>query len=120
MKINSEIQFMRDSCRFSSIINLIFQILDALNKGEIPSTGSLVEVFNKGILERCMKLYSEKMGNVALPLSEKSLLEAHEESRGEAMKAFDEQHFGRYHAKKSVTTLDEEIMKVCVFFWINT
>lgn len=92
---------------------MIFQILEALNKGEIPSTGSLVEVFNKGILERCLKLYSERMGKVALPLSEKYLLEAHEGSRGEAMNVFDEQHFGRYHAKKSVTTLDEEIQKVC-------
>ena len=79
-----------------------------------------MEVFNKGILERCLKLYNERIGKVALPLSEISLLEAHEESRGEAMKAFDEQHFGRHHAKKSVMTLDEEILKVCVFFWINT
>ncbi|RVW54678.1 hypothetical protein CK203_071874 [Vitis vinifera] len=93
-------------------VSFMEQILEALNKGEIPSTGSLVEVFNKGILERCLKLYSERMGKVALPLSEKYLLEAHEGSRGEAMNVFDEQHFGRYHAKKSVTTLDEEIQKI--------
>lgn len=93
-------------------VSFMEQILEALNKGEIPSTGSLVEVFNKGILERCLKLYSERMGKVALPLSEKYLLEAHEGSRGEAMEVFDEQHFGRYHAKKSVTTLDEEIQKI--------
>ncbi|KAJ0469187.1 putative guanylate-binding protein domain superfamily [Helianthus annuus] len=37
------------------------QILEALNKGEIPSTGSLVEVFNKKILERCLKLYVDSM-----------------------------------------------------------
>eukprot|EP00258_Populus_trichocarpa_P041756 XP_024457775.1 guanylate-binding protein 4 isoform X4 [Populus trichocarpa] len=88
------------------------QILEALNKGEIPSTGSLVEVFNKGILERCLKLYSEMMAKLPLPLSEKSLQNVHENSKGEAMKSFDEQHFGRHHAKRSVMQLDEEIEKV--------
>ncbi|KAM7527245.1 hypothetical protein LguiB_030655 [Lonicera macranthoides] len=88
------------------------QILEALNKGEIPSTGSLVEVFNKGILERCLKLYSERMTKLVLPISEQSLQTEHEGSREEAMTAFDEQHFGRHHAKKSVEQLDEEIEKV--------
>lgn len=88
------------------------QILEALNKGEIPSTGSLVEVFNKGILERCLKLYSEMMAKLRLPLPEKSLQNVHESSKGETMKSFDEQHFGRHHAKRSVMQLDEEIEKV--------
>ncbi|KAI5597067.1 hypothetical protein POPTR_002G046000v4 [Populus trichocarpa] len=88
------------------------QILEALNKGEIPSTGSLVEVFNKGILERCLKLYSEMMAKLRLPLPEKSLQNVHDSSKGETMKSFDEQHFGRHHAKRSVMQLDEEIEKV--------
>ncbi|KAK7285277.1 hypothetical protein RJT34_20042 [Clitoria ternatea] len=88
------------------------QILDALNKGEIPSTGSLVEIFNKDILERCLKLYSERMARLSLPLSEESLEGSHGRSRDEAMQAFDQQHFGRHHAKKSVMQLDEEIQKV--------
>ncbi|KAG6785856.1 hypothetical protein POTOM_007443 [Populus tomentosa] len=88
------------------------QILEALNKGEIPSTGSLVEVFNKGILERCLKLYSEMMAKLHLPLPEKSLQNVHESCKGETMKSFDEQHFGRHHAKRSVMQLDEEIEKV--------
>ncbi|KAJ9172026.1 hypothetical protein P3X46_015316 [Hevea brasiliensis] len=92
-------------------VTFLEQILEALNKGEIPSTGSLVEVFNKGILERCLKLYSETMAKLRLPLPEQSLLDAHERSRGEAMKSFDEQHFGRNHAKRSVMQLEEEIEK---------
>ncbi|XP_042973591.1 guanylate-binding protein 4 isoform X3 [Carya illinoinensis] len=88
------------------------QILEALNKGEIPSTGSLVEVFNKGILDRCLKLYSENMEKLGLPLSEKALQDAHERSRVDAMQVFDQQHFGRHHAKKSVMQLNEEIEKV--------
>lgn len=93
-------------------VSFLEQILEALNKGEIPSTGSLVEVFNKGILERCLKLYSERMSKLRLPLPKHSLEEAHEGSTEAAKKTFDEQHFGRHHAKKSVEKLDEEIQKV--------
>lgn len=93
---------------------LMFQIIEALNKGEIPSTGSLVEVFNKKIIERCLKSYNERMSVLSLPLSEESLKKAHEISKDAAMKAFDQQHFGRNHAKKSVEQLGEEIEKVHV------
>ncbi|OMP08821.1 hypothetical protein COLO4_06092 [Corchorus olitorius] len=42
-------------------------------------------------------------------LEQQSLQDAHERFREEAMKAFDDQHFGRNHAKKSAMQLDEEI-----------
>lgn len=93
---------------------IIFQILEALNKGEIPSTGSLVEVFNKAILERCTKLYSSRMVVLTLPTLEKSLLRAHEDAKSAALVAFDEQHFGRHHAKRSAEQLVEEIEKVWI------
>lgn len=93
-------------------VSFLEQILEALNKGEIPSTGSLVEVFNKGILERCLKLYNDRMEKVVLPVSEESLQAAHEASREVSLKSFDEQHFGRHHAQKSVEQLNEEIEKV--------
>lgn len=93
-------------------VSFLEQIIEALNKGEIPSTGSLVDVFNKGILERCLKIYNARMSMLKLPLSEEFLQEAHEGSRDAVMKAFDEQHFGRHHAQKSVQQLDEEIEKV--------
>jgi hypothetical protein len=32
------------------------------------------------------------------------------------MKSFDEQHFGRHHAKRSVMQLDEEIEKVLIVY----
>jgi len=83
-----------------------------LNKGEIPSTGSLVEVFNKNILEKCLKLYSEKMATLVLPLTEESLQGTHVRTKDEVMQVFDQQHFGRHHAKKSVMQLDEEIQQV--------
>ncbi|MCD9560605.1 hypothetical protein HAX54_019322 [Datura stramonium] len=93
-------------------VSFLEQIIDALNKGEIPSTGSLVEVFNKGILEQCLKLYTEQMANMVLPMQGESLQKAHEEQRDAAMEVFEEQHFGRRHARKSVDQLEEDIEKV--------
>ncbi|WOK99419.1 guanylate-binding protein 4-like [Canna indica] len=95
------------------------QILDALNQGEIPSTGSIVEVFNKVILERCLKLYSQRMDILRLPVEENRLQEVHEESRGEAKKLFDHQHFGRNHAERSFIKLDDEIQKVFRTFFLT-
>nr|XP_009786589.1 PREDICTED: guanylate-binding protein 4-like [Nicotiana sylvestris]XP_016497800.1 PREDICTED: guanylate-binding protein 4-like [Nicotiana tabacum] len=92
-------------------VSFLEQILDALNKGEIPATGSLVEVFNKGILEQCLKLYTDQMANTVLPMRAESLQKAHEEQRDAAMKVFDEQHFGRQHARRSVDQMEEEIKK---------
>lgn len=92
-------------------VSFLEQILEALNKGEIPSTGSLVEVFNKGILERCLKLYNQQMGTLFLPQPEDKLQHAHDESIKKARELFDEQHFGHYHAEKSVIKLDDEIQK---------
>ncbi|KAL9269385.1 Guanylate-binding protein 4-like protein [Drosera capensis] len=93
-------------------VSFLKQIIEALNKGEIPSTGSLVEFFNKGILERCLKLYTERMLWLRLPLPEESLVKSQQEAKEAAMQAFDEQHFGRHHAQRSVEKLDEEIEKV--------
>ncbi|XP_024313283.1 guanylate-binding protein 5 isoform X7 [Brachypodium distachyon] len=74
-------------------VSFLGQILEALNKGEIPSTGSLVEVFNKGILERCLTLYTEKMERVSLPVSVDKLQQVHDLAEDEARKLFDKQHF---------------------------
>jgi len=83
-----------------------------LNKGEIPSTGSLVEVFNKAIVERCLKLYNERMGRAGLPVSADKLQQFHDLAKDEARSLFDKQHFGKHHAAQSTSKLDEEIKKV--------
>ncbi|KAF2325275.1 hypothetical protein GH714_026029 [Hevea brasiliensis] len=67
--------------------------------------------FSTRVFEQCLKLYSETMVKLSLPLPEQSLQDAHERSRGEAMKSFDEQHFGRNRAKRSFMQLEEEIDK---------
>jgi hypothetical protein len=92
-----------------------------LNKGEIPSTGSLVEVFNKAIFERCLKVYNERMGRAGLPVSVDKLQQFHDLAKDEARRLFDKQHFGKHHAAQSILKLDEEIKKVfhtfCSFFY---
>ncbi|XP_042017372.1 guanylate-binding protein 4-like isoform X2 [Salvia splendens] len=93
-------------------VSFLEQILEALNKGEIPSTGSLVEVFNKGILERCLKLYNGHMAVLSFPTMERSLQQTHEDAKSASLVAFDEQHFGRHHANRSAEQLMEEIEKV--------
>nr|XP_018679856.1 PREDICTED: guanylate-binding protein 5-like isoform X3 [Musa acuminata subsp. malaccensis] len=92
-------------------IAFLKQTLDALNKGEIPSTGSIVEVFNKAILERCLKLYSQGMSKLQLPVPENKLQLAHEVSKAEAKKLLDQQLFGRRNAKESLQKFNDEIKK---------
>jgi hypothetical protein len=75
-------------------VSFLEQILEALNKGEIPSTGSLVEIFNKAILERCLTVYKEKMDGLGLPVPVDKLQQIHEVANDQARMLFDKQHFG--------------------------
>ncbi|THU74098.1 hypothetical protein C4D60_Mb04t29760 [Musa balbisiana] len=93
-------------------IAFLEQTLDALNEGEIPSTGSIAEVFNKEILERCLKLYSKEMSNLQLPVPGDKLLLAHEVSKAKANNLFDQQYFGWRSAKQSLLNFNNEIKKV--------
>ncbi|CAL4927819.1 unnamed protein product [Urochloa decumbens] len=93
-------------------VSFLQQILEALNKGEIPSTGSLVEIFNKAILDRCLKAYREKMDGLGLPVPVDKLQQVHEMVNAEARLIFDKQHFGKHHAAQSVLKLEDEIKKV--------
>lgn len=55
------------------------------------------------------------MAKVVLPMQGESLQKAHEEQRDTAMEVFEEQHFGRRHARKSVDQLEEDIEKVKIY-----
>ncbi|KAM0924648.1 hypothetical protein ACQ4PT_004611 [Festuca glaucescens] len=93
-------------------VSFLEQILEALNKGEIPSTGSLVEIFNKAILERCLNVYKEKMDGLGLPVPVDKMQKIHEVANDQARMLFNKQHFGKHHAGQSFLKLDEEITKV--------
>uniref|UniRef100_A0A0D3FQ59 GB1/RHD3-type G domain-containing protein n=1 Tax=Oryza barthii TaxID=65489 RepID=A0A0D3FQ59_9ORYZ len=93
-------------------VSFLQQILEALNKGEIPSTGSLVEIFNKAILDRCLKVYRDKMDGLRLPVPVDRLQQVHETAIDQARMLFDKQHFGKHHAAQSILKLDDEIKKV--------
>ncbi|CAD6226485.1 unnamed protein product [Miscanthus lutarioriparius] len=95
----------------TEFVSFLGQILEALNKGEIPSTGSLVEIFNKAILERCLKVYNERMGRAGLPVSVDKLQQFHDLAKDEARRLFDKQHLGKHHAALSIFKLDEEIKR---------
>jgi len=95
----------------TEFVSFLGQILEALNKVEIPSMGSLVEVFNKAIVERCLKLYNERMGRAGLPVSMDKLQQFHELAKDAARCLFDKQHFGKHHAAQSISKIDEEIKK---------
>nr|XP_015631618.1 guanylate-binding protein 4 isoform X3 [Oryza sativa Japonica Group] len=92
-------------------VSFLQQILEALNKGEIPSTGSLVEIFNKAILDRCLKVYRDKMDGLRLPVPVDRLQQVHETAIDQARMLFDKQHFGKHHAAQSILKLDDEIKK---------
>ena len=83
-----------------------------MNNGEIPSTGYLVEIFNKAILERCLKVNKEKLEGLRLPVPVEKLHQIHEVANGEAKLLFDKQHFGKHHAVQSILKLEDEITKV--------
>uniref|UniRef100_A0A804M5L0 Guanylate-binding protein/Atlastin C-terminal domain-containing protein n=1 Tax=Zea mays TaxID=4577 RepID=A0A804M5L0_MAIZE len=93
-------------------VSFLQQILEALNKGEIPSTGSLVEIFNKAILDRCLKVYREKMDGLGLPVPVDKLQKLHEMANGDARILFDKQHFGKHHAAQSALKLEDDIKKM--------
>jgi hypothetical protein len=88
------------------------QINEALNKCEIPSTGSLVEIFNKAILERCLKVYRDQMDGLGLPVTLDKLQQVHEMANDHSRMLFDKQHFGKHHAAQSILKLEDEIKKV--------
>jgi hypothetical protein len=98
----------------------VFQILEALNKGEIPSTGSLVEIFNKAILDHCLKVYREKMDSLNLPVPVDELQKLHEMTNGEARILFDKQHFGKHHAAQSALKLEDEIKEVSYYYFYSS
>ena len=57
--------------------------------------GSVVDMFNRDILQRCVELYSATMAAVALPVAEAQLLNAHAAALEEATRRFEKEKWGR-------------------------
>ena len=71
------------------------QTLEALNKGEIPSAGYVVEAFNRAVVDRCLGLYNSLMSRFRLPVHEQELLHRHDKAVDEVTTLFQNERFGR-------------------------
>lgn len=71
-----------------------------------------MEVFNKAILERCLKLYIERMEGLHLPVLQQKLREFHEKSVKDVRQFSEEHQLGHHRMTKPVMQLEEEMDKV--------
>ncbi|KAG0564101.1 hypothetical protein KC19_8G082700 [Ceratodon purpureus] len=76
-------------------VTLLEQTLEALNKGEIPSAGYVVEAFNRAVVDRCLALYNSLMSRFRLPVHEQELLHGHDKAVDEVTTLFQNERFGR-------------------------
>jgi hypothetical protein len=90
------------------------QTLEALNKGEIPSAGYVVEAFNIAVVDRCLALYNSLMSRFRLPVHEEELLHGHERAVEEVTGLFQKERFGRSKENdESSRMLLLQVEKVC-------
>eukprot|EP00249_Psilotum_nudum_P012527 c23835_g1_i1 orf=307-1830(-) len=90
---------------FSSLME---QTLEALNKGQIPSAGSVVDAFNREVVYRCMEAYKGNISSIKLPVSEDKLKQLHHKTENATMIMFKKEHFGK-QSESSTHTLAAEI-----------
>eukprot|EP00976_Prorocentrum_cordatum_P006582 132126-Prorocentrum_minimum.AAC.1 len=83
------------------LARMIEDTVEALNQGEIPMAGSVVDMFNRDILQRCVDVYSARMAAVVLPVAEEELRAAHKAALGEATQRFEKEKWGRREFKTS-------------------
>lgn len=93
-------------------VSMVSQVLDALNQGEIPSAGSVVDSFNRGVMDRCLLIYETFMNKVKLPLPDVHLDDFHTGATDMALSAFEKDRFGRFHGDKAEVALKAELEKV--------
>eukprot|EP00850_Spirogloea_muscicola_P005528 SM000025S08423 [mRNA] locus=s25:657110:662613:- [translate_table: standard] len=93
-----------------AFVALLEQTVEALNKGKIPSAGSVIDEFNRAVMARCMAAYRESMGRLKLPTAESTLDEAHEAAANKARDLFELERFGKKDLRQALVPLNAEIM----------
>ncbi|KAL2635536.1 hypothetical protein R1flu_007015 [Riccia fluitans] len=93
-------------------VALLEQVLDALNQGEIPTAGSVVDSFNRGVLDRCVELYESLMSKVKLPVPDAEFDSFHKTAINAAMLHFEKNRFGRHHGDRAQDALTTELDKI--------
>jgi hypothetical protein len=79
----------------TALAKLLQDTVEALNKGDIPQAGSVVAVFNRGVLQRCVAAYAAATARVALPVDTLTLTRAHDAALEQARALFAAEHFGK-------------------------
>jgi hypothetical protein len=76
------------------LADLISQVVTALNDRDIPTAGSLVEYFNKELVEACRAQFVNSLEEVAIPVEESILETTAETARNTAIGKFEKERFG--------------------------
>lgn len=93
-------------------VQYLEQTLEALNKGKIPSAGSVVDVFNRGVVERVMAEYGRRVAaRLKLPAAEARLLEEHGAAARAAREAFEQERFGRKPGAEALRPLEADLVQ---------
>uniref|UniRef100_A0A1D1ZYE9 GB1/RHD3-type G domain-containing protein n=1 Tax=Auxenochlorella protothecoides TaxID=3075 RepID=A0A1D1ZYE9_AUXPR len=78
----------------AALARLIRDVVAALNSREIPTAGSLVEYFNRELVQACKGLFVDSLGKLALPASDEALGAAVAAARAAALRKFGAERFG--------------------------
>ncbi|CAI5471277.1 unnamed protein product, partial [Closterium sp. Yama58-4] len=94
--------------------DLLEKTLNALNKGHIPTAGSVVDAFNRAVQDKCLAIYHEAMRRLLLPAEEAVLMAAHRNASGEAVASFERERFGGKSVEDAVRPLKDELREELV------
>ena len=78
-----------------SLAALIERSVAALNEGDFPTAGSVVDAFNRDAMERRVEAYQRALHAVALPAEAAALHDAHAAAKKAQIAAFHGERFGR-------------------------
>mmetsp|Transcript_14826 Transcript_14826/g.47296 ORF Transcript_14826/g.47296 Transcript_14826/m.47296 type:complete len:530 (+) Transcript_14826:150-1739(+) len=78
----------------AALADLIKRSVDALNKGEIPSAGSVVDSFNRDVIDKAARAHADALAKVALPTDEGRLADVQARAHAAALAIWEGGRFG--------------------------
>jgi hypothetical protein len=78
-----------------ALATLVERSVRALNEGDFPSAGNVVDSFNRDAMERHVASYVAALDAVRLPAEEEALTTAHRDAASRATEGFRRDRFGR-------------------------
>ena len=78
-----------------SLAALVERSVAALNEGDFPTAGSVVDAFNRDAMERRLEAYARALDAITLPAEAAALRDAHAEAKKAQVAAFRGERFGR-------------------------